>query len=123
MSTLVLDQESAEWLRDLQAEGEARDETIARLHALLLRVSRAEASRRRAKLPDFVNSDVDDLCVQAANDALMAILELVARGEPVPDRYTEFLTHMHNCTACREDMEGLLAMLQQQERQKNSRPR
>lgn len=74
MSTLALDQESAEWLRDLQPEGEVRDETIARLHALLLRVSRAEASRRRAKLPDFANSDVDDLCVQAANDALMAIL-------------------------------------------------
>ena len=46
MSTLALDQESAEWLRDLQPEGEVRDETIARLHALLLRVSRAEASRR-----------------------------------------------------------------------------
>ena len=83
MSTLALDQESAEWLRDLQQEGEVRDEASARLHALLLRVSRAEASRRRAALPDLANSDVDDLCVQAANDALMAILAKLGtyRGE------------------------------------------
>jgi RNA polymerase sigma-70 factor (ECF subfamily) len=83
MSNLVLDQESAEWLRDFQDEGELRDEAIARLHALLLRVSRAEASRRRAILPDLANSDVDDLCVQAANDALMAILAKLGtyRGE------------------------------------------
>jgi RNA polymerase sigma-70 factor, ECF subfamily len=83
MSNLVLDQESAEWLRDFQDEGELRDEAIARLHALLLRVSRAEASRRRAMLPDLANSDVDDLCVQAANDALMAILAKLGtyRGE------------------------------------------
>lgn len=83
MSNLVLDQESAQWLRDFQHEGELRDEAIARLHALLLRVSRAEASRRRATLPDVANSDVDDLCVQAANDALMAILVKLGtyRGE------------------------------------------
>jgi RNA polymerase sigma-70 factor (ECF subfamily) len=74
MNTLAPDPESAKWMRDLQHEGEARDEAIARLHALLLRVSRAEASRRRAMLPDLANSDVVDLCVQAANDALMAIL-------------------------------------------------
>jgi RNA polymerase sigma-70 factor (ECF subfamily) len=78
MSTLALDQESAEWLRDLQQEGDARDEASARLHALLVRVSRAEASRRRAMLPDLADSDVDDLCVQAANDALMAILAKLA---------------------------------------------
>jgi hypothetical protein len=41
----------------------------------------------------------------------------------VSDRFAEFLTHMHNCTACREDMEGLLAMLRQQEQQEKSTPR
>jgi hypothetical protein len=45
-----------------------------------------------------------------------AYCELVARGEPATDRYAEFLTHMKNCTACREDMEGLLAMLRDQEK-------
>jgi hypothetical protein len=68
------------------------------------------------------SADADRGC-DDAGELMDAYCELVARGEPVPDRYTEFLTHMHNCTACREDMEGLLAMLQQRERQENSRPR
>lgn len=72
--TLTLDRESAEWLRDLQDEGVARDHAVARLHALLLRVSRGEAARRRGMLPERAFDDVDDLCVQAASDALMAIL-------------------------------------------------
>lgn len=40
--------------------------------------------------------------------------ELVCRGEPVPERFAEFLTHMANCTACREDTEALLAVLREQ---------
>lgn len=47
---------------------------MARLHALLLRVARGEASRRRSTLPDRAIEEVDDLCVQAASDALLAIL-------------------------------------------------
>lgn len=50
-----------------------------------------------------------------AGELMDAYCELVSRGEPVSDRYAEFLTHMNNCTACREDMEGLLAMLRGQE--------
>ena len=74
MNTLALDQESAEWLRALQRDDRTRDDAIARLHALLLRVSRAEVSRRRGLAPGRATDDLDDLCVQAANDALMAIL-------------------------------------------------
>jgi RNA polymerase sigma-70 factor, ECF subfamily len=79
MTTQVVDRESAEWLRDLQGNGEgrageARDQAIARLHALLLRVAHGEVSRRRAMLPGRSIEDVDDLCVQAASDAVMAVL-------------------------------------------------
>jgi RNA polymerase sigma-70 factor (ECF subfamily) len=74
MDALALDTESADWLRGLQDEGGARDETVARLHALLVRVARGEAGRRRATLPARATEEVDDLCVHAANDALMAIL-------------------------------------------------
>ena len=74
MQTLILDRESAEWLRDLQQDGEARDDAIGRLHSLLLRVGRSEAARRRGSLPDRTINDLDDLCVQAASDALMAVL-------------------------------------------------
>jgi RNA polymerase sigma-70 factor (ECF subfamily) len=74
MDTLTLDRESAGWLRDLQNVGALRDEAIRRLHSLLLRVARGEAARRRLTLPGRVLEEVDDLCMQAANDALMAVL-------------------------------------------------
>ena len=50
-----------------------------------------------------------------AGELMDAYCECVARGDPVSDRYAAFLTHMSNCAACREDMEGLLAMLRDQE--------
>jgi len=71
----ALDRESAEWLRGLQADGPEREQATERLHALLLRVTRGEAARRRSTLPGRALDDVDDLCVQAASDALMAILD------------------------------------------------
>src|SRR6476646_11125777 len=74
MEALALDTESANWLRELHGEGGARDDAIGRLHALLVRVARGEAVRRRATLPARATEEVDDLCVQAASDALMAIL-------------------------------------------------
>ncbi len=67
-------QESTTLLQDLLQPGAVRDAAITRLHALLLRVARAEASRRSARLPERVLEEVDDLCVQAANDAVMNIL-------------------------------------------------
>ena len=74
MNTLVLDTESAEWLRDLRDSGVARDSAVARLHGLLVRVATGEAARRRATLPLRATEEVDDVCVQSANDALMAVL-------------------------------------------------
>jgi RNA polymerase sigma-70 factor (ECF subfamily) len=74
MNAVALDRESAEWVRDLQGNGGPHEEAIGRLHALLLRVARGEASRRRASLPSRAIEEVDDLCVQAASDALMAVL-------------------------------------------------
>ena len=75
MTAVALDRESAEWLRGLQADGPEREQATERLHALLLRVTRGEAARRRSTLPGRALDDVDDLCVQAASDALMAILD------------------------------------------------
>lgn len=72
MNTLTLDTESTDWLRGLNATGEEREQTVARLHALLLRVTRGEA-RRRAMVGRGAD-EVDDICVQATNDALMAVL-------------------------------------------------
>lgn len=71
---LELDEESRAWVRDLGSTGSAREEAVGRLHALLLRVARAEAARRRPLLPETIVSELDDICVQAASDALVAIL-------------------------------------------------
>ena len=68
-----IDQESAAWLRGLSADGRQRDEALARLHAFLVRVARAEALRRRQRLPVAMLGEVDELCVEAANDALLTI--------------------------------------------------
>lgn len=73
MTSPELDQESSSWVLDL-AGGSTREAAVARLHALLLRVARGESARRRAALPDRAQEEVDDLCVQAADDAIMAIL-------------------------------------------------
>ena len=74
MHTLELDRESAEWVRHSTANGEDHRAAVARLHALLLGVARGETARRRATLPDRGSEEVDELCVQAANDALIAVL-------------------------------------------------
>ena len=69
-----LDEESRAWLRDLRSDGVARDDAIARLHALLLRAARFEVSRRRSVLPHLRGNDLDDIAFQAADDALMSVL-------------------------------------------------
>jgi len=63
----------------------------------------------------LLGSPHDDPGCNEAGELLDAYCELVSRGEPVTARYDEFLTHMRNCVACREDMEGLLAALRGQE--------
>ena len=81
--TVPADEESTTLVQDLLRLGVSRDAAIGRLHALLLRVARAEAGRRRARLPDRVQDEVDDLCTQATNDAVMSVLRKLAefRGQ------------------------------------------
>jgi RNA polymerase sigma-70 factor (ECF subfamily) len=62
------------WLKELHAQGPVREAAIARLHALLLREARFEVRRRAAALAHPSGRDLDDLAVQAADDALVAIL-------------------------------------------------
>jgi RNA polymerase sigma-70 factor, ECF subfamily len=77
-----LDAASREWLRDLQAEGATRHDAVARLHALLLRAARFEATRRRGHLPDL-REELEEIAHQAAGDALVTVLARVDdfRGE------------------------------------------
>jgi RNA polymerase sigma-70 factor (ECF subfamily) len=70
----ALDIESDAWVRQLSGTGRERDDAIQRLHALLLRAARFEVGRRRAPVAVAGSDGVDDLAVQAADDALVAIL-------------------------------------------------
>ena len=67
--------ESQDWIERLRSSSTAaRDEAIAELHELLLRGARFEVGRRRATLPDLRGGDLDDLAMQSADDALLAVL-------------------------------------------------
>ena len=71
----LADVESRRWLEALSHAGPERQEAAERLHALLLRAARFEVARRqRAGRSGSGAGDVDDLAVQAADDALVAIL-------------------------------------------------
>ena len=70
----LLDDDSREWLRALRATGAVREEGIARLHALLLRAARFEVARRRPALPHLRGNELDEIALEAADDALMSVL-------------------------------------------------
>ena len=76
------DHDSGAWIRGLDASGPAYDETVGRLHGLLLLVARAELRRRRGQLP-LAGPELDDLAHQAAADAVAAVVRKVGefRGE------------------------------------------
>ena len=67
------DVDSREWLQSLSGSGLERDDALRRLHALLLRAARAELARRQPGVRGGAG-ELDDLAMQAADDALVAIL-------------------------------------------------
>ncbi|MGN6871230.1 MAG: RNA polymerase sigma factor [Solirubrobacteraceae bacterium] len=68
-----LDGKSRAWLDALRST-RRRDEAIRSLHALLLREAQFEVARRGASLIHPSGVDLDDLAVQAADDAVVSIL-------------------------------------------------
>jgi RNA polymerase sigma-70 factor (ECF subfamily) len=66
-----LDPESRDWLARLRAAGSERDQALAELHELLLGAARYALSRRSSQLS---REGFEDLAVQAADDATVAIL-------------------------------------------------
>jgi RNA polymerase sigma-70 factor, ECF subfamily len=68
------DRESERWVERLRAGHPRREQTVAKLHEVLLRVAFYELSRRRGQLWSITGPEFDDLGHQAANDALMNIL-------------------------------------------------
>jgi RNA polymerase sigma-70 factor (ECF subfamily) len=68
------DAESRAWLDALRSNGRERDNAIERLHGLLVRAARFEVQRRRSLAPHLRGDDFEDLAMQSADDALVAIL-------------------------------------------------
>ena len=66
--------ETDAWLAALRGEGREHDEAVARLHEVLLRAARFELGRRRAALSFVRGEELEDLALQAADDALVAVL-------------------------------------------------
>jgi len=73
-SERALDAESRAWVTRLRGAEPVRRRAIAELHERLRREARFEIHRRARRLPEFPTSDLDDLAVQAAGDALMTLL-------------------------------------------------
>ncbi|MDP9497131.1 MAG: sigma-70 family RNA polymerase sigma factor [Actinomycetota bacterium] len=71
---VTLDAESTAWLSALHAQGPQREEAVRALHELLLRAARFEVSRRRGSLGHLAYGDLEDLAVQAADDACVSVL-------------------------------------------------
>ena len=70
----VLDRESSAWLHSLRSEGAERDDAVARLHQLLSRAAHFEVRRRGPGLPHLRGNELDDIALEAANDALLSVL-------------------------------------------------
>ena len=62
------------WLEALRSQGPQRDQAISDLHALLLRAARFEVRRRPAALSHVRGEALEDIALQAADDALIAVL-------------------------------------------------
>ena len=70
-----LDAESRLWVEQLRAGHPRREETVGSLHKVLRRVAVHELSRRRHQLRSVSGPEFDDLAQQAADDALVNVLE------------------------------------------------
>jgi len=68
-----------------------------------------------SKLENILGTSGRDPGCDAGLDVIDQYCEAILRGEPVAERYADFVTHLRNCVACREDTEGLLAALRELE--------
>jgi len=73
------------------------------------------------RLDEILGTTDRDPGCDAGLDFIDEYCEIIARGDPVPERFADFLTHLANCRACCEDTESLLAVVREQEHRNTSR--
>ena len=66
-------------------------------------------------LEKLLGTNEPDPGCDEAGELMDAYCEAVARGEKVSEGFDAFAAHVRNCDACREDTEGLLAVLRAQD--------
>jgi RNA polymerase sigma-70 factor, ECF subfamily len=71
----ALDADSRQWVERLRPGHPQYEPTVARLHEVLQRIASYELSRRRRQLRSISGPEFDDLVQQAADDALVNVLE------------------------------------------------
>jgi RNA polymerase sigma-70 factor (ECF subfamily) len=72
---MTLDADSQRWVEQLRIGHPRYQQTVAALHDVLRRVTSFELSRRRRQLRSISGPEFDDLAQQAADDALVNVLE------------------------------------------------
>jgi RNA polymerase sigma-70 factor (ECF subfamily) len=70
----VLETATDPLLADLRADGRTKQLAVEQLHALLLRAARFEVARRRPSLPHLRGDELDDIALEAADDAAVSVL-------------------------------------------------
>jgi RNA polymerase sigma-70 factor (ECF subfamily) len=75
MTRARLDAESRRWVERLRLGHPRRNQAVARLHDVLRRVAFHELTRRRHQLLSVSGPEFEDLAQQAADDALVNILD------------------------------------------------
>ena len=70
-----LDADSRRWVEQLRAGHPRQHQTVARLYDVLRRVAWFELSRRRQQLQSVTGPEFEDLAQQAADDALVNVLD------------------------------------------------
>jgi RNA polymerase sigma-70 factor (ECF subfamily) len=71
----ALDPDSRKWVEQLRVGHPRYQPTVARLHVELKRIAFYELSRRRRQLRSISGPEFDDLAQQAADDALVNVLD------------------------------------------------
>jgi hypothetical protein len=69
----------------------------------------------RKSLDHLLGSGGRDPGCERAFEQFDQYCDAMRRGEPVAERFADFLTHLGNCADCREDAEGLVALLEELE--------
>lgn len=78
-----MDEPSRAWVAALRGGGSERDAALRQLHDLLLGAARHEVARRGVTFPHLRGGDLEDIAMQAADDATMGVLRRLDdfRGE------------------------------------------